>query len=73
MSNKTIKLSNEDINSLKLIFSFLAADISKKEMREMSSTKKYPPRLKAIASILSQVDPSFLTTHLNIEALQKEE
>lgn len=73
MSNKTIKLSSEDISSLKIIFTFLASDLSKGDIKEMAESKQYPPRLKALASILSQVDPDFINQNLNIDTLQGEQ
>lgn len=66
MAKRTVTLTDKDIESLKLLFSFLAIDISKKEMKEIQKTDKLPARLQALRTILTQIEPQFVNKFLGV-------
>ena len=55
-----IKLEEADVVDLKILYSYLTSDMTKKELNEVVKKGEYPPRLRAIANILNQADKNFL-------------
>ena len=64
-SNKTIvKLSEEDVFNLRILFTYLAGSMSKEEKKLFKSKKQLPKRLRVLRSIMKQTN-----TPINIESI----